>query len=340
MERVIHLDQIKNWLMIVAISISAALGSILSAYMVRADRVLNHLWNSFRNRAGSNYPEFRRLVFDRLIYYHDYNSHEDEWVKSTKLFKFWHSLRYFKRFLIVFLLTAIIYVVTSYVFYDKIHSSLYHRPQFINYAIVRRILLTQYSLMTCEMKVFKTSLSLKAFYPDFDLQKYPYEEFFKTAEEYKSAKSVLRKKEIMELMSTSLRTDIFESLTNVSSFLKLGTYAGYNYIYQESLNSLNEDLSDLISVSAYLKQVLETCSVLENLSSKCNQDSKSVIESELNNFTFFVSSFSLVLIFLYLFYYNPYINKEISTVKKITKLMQYFPNKQTIASYGTTKAKD
>ena len=51
MDRVIYLDQIKNWLMIVAISISAGLGSILTAYMIRADRVLNHLWNSFRNRA-------------------------------------------------------------------------------------------------------------------------------------------------------------------------------------------------------------------------------------------------------------------------------------------------
>ena len=201
MDRVIYLDQIKNWLMIVAISISAGLGSILTAYMIRADRVLNHLWNSFRSRAPSNYPEFRRLIFDRLVYYHDYNTHEDEWVKSTKLFKFRHSLRYFKRFLIVFLLTAIIYVVTSFVFYDKIHNSLYHRPQFLNYAIIRRILLTQYSLMSCEMKVYKTPLSLKAFFPDFDLQKYPYDEFLKTADKYKSAKSVLRQKEIMDLMS-------------------------------------------------------------------------------------------------------------------------------------------
>lgn len=340
MDRVIYLDQIKNWLMIVAISISAVLSGILSAYMIRADRVLNHLWNTFRNRTASSYPEFKRLVYDRLLYYHDYNNHEDEWVKSIKLFKFWHSLRYFKRFLIAFVLTAIIYAVSSYVFYDKIHNSLYHRPQFINYIIIRRILITQYSLMTCEMKVFKTPLTLKAFYPEFDLQKYPYEEFFQTAEEYASAKSVLRKPEIMDLMSDSLRTDIFENLSGVSSFLGLGTYSGYNYLYYESLNLLNEDLSDTLQVGVYLNQVLEMCSVLESLSSKCNKDSKLIIETQLNEFIFFVSSFNLALVLLFIFYYNPYINKEISIVKKMIKLMNYFPDKTTITSCTTIKQKD
>ena len=340
MDRVIYLDQIKNWLMIVAISISAVLSGILSTYMIRADRVLNHLWNTFRNRTTSSYPEFKRLVYDRLLYYHDYTNHEDEFVKGIKYLKFWHSLRYFKRFLIAFLLTAIIYVVSSYVFYDKIHNSLYHRPQFINYMIIKRILITQYSFMSCEMKVFKTPLSLKAFFPEFDLQKYPYEEFFQIEEEYRSAKSMIRNPEIIDLMSNSLRTDIFENLSNVSSFLRLGTYSGYNYLYQESLNLLNEDLSQALLVNIYLNQVIEICSVLESLSSKCNEDSKLVIETQLNEYIFFVSSFNLALVFLFVFYYNPYINKEISIVKKMIRIMNYFPDKSTIASCGTIKQKD
>ena len=66
--------------------------------MIRGNRVLNHLWNSFRSRAPSNYPEFRGLVFERLIYYHDYNTHDDEWVKELNCLNFGNLLDFSKGF--------------------------------------------------------------------------------------------------------------------------------------------------------------------------------------------------------------------------------------------------
>jgi hypothetical protein len=340
MNRVVYLDQIKNYLMIVAISISAGLAGILTAYLLRNDRVLNQMWNFFRNRAGLSQNDFKRLINDRLIYFHDQKSHEEDCVRCNKTLRFWHSFGYFKRFFIIFLLTALIYVVTSFVFYDNIHKALYNRPEFMAYVILRRILISEYSLFTCEMKVFYTPLSIRAFYPEFTLQENPFEEFFKTTKDFSTAKSFLRKSEIMSLMSNSLKTQVFERIPNVSPFLSLGTYTGYNFVYQESLNHLNPDISDPDSIGVYLKKIFELCSVLQKLSSTCNNDSKSLIESELRNFIYFVSSFSLSITLLFFLYYTPFINKEIKTIKILTKIIEFFPERSSGLSSGTTKQPD
>ena len=336
-EQVLSLNLTRIKLMIVAISISGLLGTVLTVYIVCADKILNKVWNGFRLRVTSSLNDYKKIVYDRIIGVHDQNpNYEDTSEKSSKKLKFRHSVRYFLRFLVIFLLAAFVYVVSSYVFYDKIKSFLYNRPIFLAVAMQRRILINNFGFLVCEMKLFNTDQGLKSLYPEFSIQNYPKTEFDQMYSEFLNLRKTLQSNDITNLMTEDLKSMVFESISNVSTFASIGTNAAINYILQESFSLLSEDVSEKDNVIKYLSEIRELCNTLQDILIKCNNGSMSLVNSQLANFTFFLVSFNLIIILSYIIYYRWYINQEILTLSNLGKIMEFYPEK-TVFSHSSSK---
>lgn len=331
-DRVLTLNNTRINLMIVAITISALLGTVLTFYLICNDKVLNELWTRMRFKARNSFYDYRRMICERISLIHDQSpSNEDIPTKSNEKFAIRHSWQYFLRFFLIFLLTTMVYVISSFAFYSKIHSILYYQPIFLTVAIERRIMLNDFSFLVCEEKVFYTDWSLSALFPEFSIQDFPEREFPQKYSDFLALRNLLQSSEISNLMTENLRGQIFESLQNVSTFLSLGTNTAINFILQESFYLLNPNQLQIMEVTKYLVQIKELCDKLKGISAQIFSDSKVLLKDQVSYFTLFVITFNILIFFTFLVFYRPYINKEIRTLLNLSKLIGYFPEKATIS---------
>ncbi|OMJ81096.1 hypothetical protein SteCoe_18508 [Stentor coeruleus] len=330
--RVIELNNVRTLLLIVAMVVSGFLASFLAVYILYSDRIINTLWESLQKKVHAGYYDFRQILLERLSQLHDQQNDYDEidanLYKQYKPQKFYHSMRFIKRFIIFFIIAGVLYIVTSYVFYEHIHNYLYYRPTLMYAIISRRISLTELCFFSNEIEYQYTPFSL-------DKSFYEYNALADMKKSYKTAladllktKNTMRDPHVMSLMSKGLEEMIFQNIDQVPTFLSFGTYAAMAYLnFESQYISYDNKKDDAEFIQNYIEQMNTMTSQLKIVSNYCNSDSKHLINEQLDYLKYFIICFSIFIIMIYAFYYYPYLAKEQKVLKRLTQLIAVLPMK-------------
>lgn len=340
-DRVMDLNDVRMLLMIVAIAVSGMLACFLSIYVFSADKTFNNLWELLRKRAHSGYYDFRFCLLDRLSLLHDqpnnYEEIEASVYKQSHQIKYWHSAIYLKRFAFFFISAGVLYIVTSYVFYENIHNYLYYRPTLMYTIIIRRISITELCFFSNENEILDSSFSLTKTFPEINSLSPPIVSYKAALANLLLTKNTMRKERIRALMSPELEDLIFQYIDNVPTFLSLGTYTAMAYLNIESqFITYNKIQDSYVFMVNYVDEMMVMTDKLKYVSLNCNSDSKYLIETQLENLSYFISCFSLVAVIYYFAYYRPYLNNEQLIVKRVTEIIEIIPLKPSF-SQGSTK---
>ncbi|OMJ95621.1 hypothetical protein SteCoe_862 [Stentor coeruleus] len=341
--RVEELTITKNYLLIAGVGITGIALLFIIVYLLSIDKHLNSLWQYLRKRVKNGHCEVKNMISDRLCNYHsvfDVHNKEDDEVKEWTEISYKHSLHYLMRFSLIFVLGAVLYIVSAVVFFEHIHVNLINRPKLISILIQRRIQLTELCIYSLETELATREDSLIDMFPNFD-------SFIPTSltitnivDNIILTRKILIKDEIKSLMSTDLYSYIFEYLPDTPHFLVFGTFRGLAFLIQESyFISFNNAKDTQETLENFFEQVIEFNKITEMTSSLANDNSKKIIEEQLNNLIYFISASCLILIAVYFAYFYPYLCSEIHVVKNITKILLILPSISEEFATGNRKPK-
>lgn len=331
-DRVIELNDVRTLLLVVAMVVSGFLASFLAFYILYSDRVINTLWESLQKKVHAGYYEFRQILLERLSQLHDQQNDYEEMdanlYKQHKPQKYWHSVRYIKRFIMFFIIAGVLYIVTSYVFYEHIHNYLYYRPTLMYAIISRRISLTELCFFSNEIEYQYTSFSLDKSFDDYNALPDMKKSYKIALADLLETKNTMRDPPVMALMSEGLEEMIFQSIDEVPTFLSFGTYPAMAYLnFESQYISYNNKKDEDGFIKNYINQMNVMTNQLRIASDYCNSDSKHLIGEQLDYLKYFIICFSICVIVLYVFYYNPYLAKEQKILKRLTKVITVLPLK-------------
>lgn len=329
--RVEKLGQQKIFLLLGGVGIVGLSTCILALYLLTIDKHLNALWQFLDKRMRNGFLQIRQLILERLSQYHDvYEIADSELdscaLKKKDLLKFKHSLFYLARFSILFIFAAVFYIILTTVFYEIIYNYLEVRPQMISGIASRRIQITEITITTLENEGIYSGLSIYQAYPFFTNMKPPYKQVVDIINTLKITASSVTSSKSKALMSEELKSQIFESIPNTSTFLSMGSFRAVTYYVQESLFMLFNKVPDsLENIIIYLNQSIEFSNITDGLANKSDLDSKNIIEEMMNNMIYFTVLCLLMIIGSFLLFYYPLISKEIRVLKKLAKLLVILP---------------
>ncbi|OMJ68364.1 hypothetical protein SteCoe_34221 [Stentor coeruleus] len=344
LDRVNNLGQQRIFLLLGGVGIVGLSICILALYLLTIDKHLNGLWQFLDKRMRNGFLQIRQLILERLSQYHNIYEIADSEIdpgalKKKDPLKFKHSLWYLAKFSILFIFAAVFYIVLTTVFYEIIQKYLEIRPQLISGISSRRIQITEIAIYTLENEAINTNLSLYQTYPFFSDLKPPKKQVIDIINSLKSTSGILTSEKSKKLMSENLKSLIFESISEVSPFLSMGSFRAVSFFMQESLFILFNKVSDSNqSVIKYLNQVIEFSNITEKLVKKCDSDSKNTIEGMMNNMIYFTVLCLFVIIISFIMFYYPMISKEINVLKKLAKLLVILPSSGNSRQKGDLKS--
>ncbi|OMJ68749.1 hypothetical protein SteCoe_33707 [Stentor coeruleus] len=331
-DRVIELNNVRTLLLVVAMVVSGFLASFLAIYILYSDKIINTLWEGLQKKVHAGYYDFRQILLERLSQLHDQQNDYEEidanLYKQHRPQKFCHSVRYIKRFIVFFITAGVLYIVTSYVFYEHIHNYLYYRPTLMYAIISRRISLTELCFFSNEIEYQYNSFSLDKSFTDFNALSDMKKSYKAALADLLKTKNTMRDPHVMALMSKGLEEMIFQNIDEVPTFLSFGTYSAMAYLnFESQYISYDNKKDDPGFIQNYINQMNTMTSQLKIASDYCNSDSKHLISEQLEYLKYFIICFSIFIVVIYVFYYYPYLAKEQKILKRLTKLITVLPLK-------------
>ena len=336
--RVNELDTIKNYLLIAGILTLGFTFLLLSLYLFTIDKSLNKIWDHLRQRIHYIFFDIKQAISDRLASFHyDLNSFENEndlsVYKTTKKLEFKHSLRYLIRFSFLFLFASLFIIISTLVFYDKIQGYLLYRPVFISAIVGRKIETTDLCFFTLENACLFTNFTIKALFADYDRVGNVTTGYESISSHIDTTKSLYQDLNIKRLMSSTLIKLIFESVPNATAFLSFGTFEALSYIQQESYNLVFNDIKNSAKdLQEFFSDVTELNLMVETTYDMANNDSKLIIENQLNFLIYFSVACCVFLIVVHLVFYCPFLITEMKTLNEITEFLKFIPNVPNLAT--------
>ncbi|OMJ87330.1 hypothetical protein SteCoe_10923 [Stentor coeruleus] len=344
LDRVKKLSNQKIFLLLGGVGIVGISICILALYLITIDKHLNSLWQFLNKRMRKGFLQIRQLIAERLSQYHGIYEIPDSEIdnstlKKDEILKFKHSLWYLIRFSLIFLFAIGFYIILVLVYYDVICKLLEIRPQMVSGLALRRIQMTQISIFTLENEASFYGLSIYQTYPFFQSMKPAAREVIDLINSLKESSNAIKNPESKILMSEKLKSMIIEKISGVSTFLSMGSYRGVNFCIQESLFMIfNRSRETLISIIDYLNEIAEFSNITNILSMLSDSDSKMFIEEWMNNMIFFTVLCLTSLIACFFMFYYPLIAKEITILKKLTKLLVILPSSENYKQKEDTKS--
>jgi hypothetical protein len=335
--KVDELNALAIYLTIGAMLIFGILFLFLSIYALSINKELNSLWEHLRKKIHRSYYEFKKRINDRLQLYHDdkYISHDTDpglYANSVQT-KNLHSLNYIKRFGVLFAIAGAFYSVSHFIFYSKVSSYLYYRPILMHTLIARRILLDELYFYTIEYEIQNTNYSFTIQYPEINILNPPIKGYSSCLNSLIQTKKLIRDPQIVKLMSSDVYEIIFESISNVSSFMNYGTYNAISYLCIESQKIVYDNQSDSSAVlSNYIEQTNQIAVILNLLAGLTDNCSQYYINIQLNNYIYFVFAFCFFIILSYFLYYSPYLKSEKKSLKRLQKVISIIPMELNLGS--------
>ncbi|OMJ87338.1 hypothetical protein SteCoe_10933 [Stentor coeruleus] len=187
--------------------------------------------------------------------------------------------------------------------------------------------MTEMTFFTLENEIVNTSISIKNLFPNFISLKTEKEIVHDIYDSIIDTRKVFRNDKIINLMSNQLKTYIYESISNSSSFMKFGTYRALTYLVQEALFILDNNISDHTQeLDDFCSDVINYNDMVKITSAMADRDSKEFINSKLDGLIYFISTCCLFFLILYAVYYYPLLRSKIMLLKRMTKLFVIIPN--------------
>ncbi|OMJ68132.1 hypothetical protein SteCoe_34507 [Stentor coeruleus] len=330
--RVEKLGVMRTYLFLAAVGILGCAYGFLTLYFLTIDKHLNTIWEYLRLRVHKSYFDIKQNIKERLINYHNMpeifdNELDSNLYKNSVPLKYWHSLRFLLRFSILFIFAAIFYIIIAFVFYESIRINLYYRPILISTIVKRKVDMTEITFFTLENEITNTSISLKNLFPNFISLKTEKEISHDIYNFIIDTRKVFRNDNIYNLMSNQLKIYIYESISNSSSFIKLGTFRALAYLVQEAIFIVDNNIDDHIQeLEDFCTDVIEYNDVVKITSAMADRDSKDFINSKLHGLIYFTSTCCLFFLVLYAVYYYPLLRSKIILLKRLTKLFVIIPS--------------
>lgn len=332
LQRIENLGVMRTYLLLAAVGILGCAYGFLTLYFLTIDKHLNTIWEYLRLRVHKSYFDIKQNIKERLINYHNMpeisdNELDSNLYKNSVPLNYWHSLRFLLRFSILFIFAAIFYIIIAFVFYENIRSNLYYRPILISTIVKRKVDMTEMTFFTLENEITNTPISLQNLFPNFISLRTEKEVSHDIYDSIINTRKVFRSDDIFNLMSNQLKTYIYESISNSSSFMKFGTFRALAYLVQEAIFILDNNIDDHTQeLENFCKDAIHYDDMVKITSAMADRDSKEFINSKLDRLIYFISTCCLFFLVLYAVYYYPLLRSKIILLKRMTKLFVIIPS--------------
>ena len=191
--------------------------------------------------------------------------------------------------------------------------------------IRRRLLLNELCFYTNENQANEMSYSLANTFPEFYGFEYALKAIDRVHTILSTTANILDTQKIKSLMSQSLITYIYQSIDNVQPFLRFGASIGMSYLKAESLFLSFNGANSVDRINNYMNETDAMSNALKIECLMADTDSVAIITQQLNYFIYFIVGCCVFMILLFILYYNPYINSEQKTLKRLVKVLGFLP---------------
>ncbi|OMJ95620.1 hypothetical protein SteCoe_860 [Stentor coeruleus] len=303
----------------------------LALFLLKIDKYLNSIWDILIKKLRNHYPQLKSNLCDRLINIHNLNANiENNDHLHKKHFigiKHKHSLRYFTRLLILFIIVLIFYLVNSFYFYTKIEDGLIFRPNFTISLSSRKLFLSEIQYWTTESFYISSNYSLQSEFPTFYPFPHSKKSLLNVFSQLAESKKLFYNSLVKDILSKELHDYIYVNIPLSSTFFSTGTSNAIRYIIQESLNIVYNKEPKYEDLENFIYNVKEYCNFTLKLRYLPDNDSKKYIENILIQATYFTVGFCVSLLVLYWGFYWPYFTGEINMMKNIVRILLKLPKK-------------
>lgn len=326
--RINDLTLIVYFLMIAGFSALGLNFIIVSWYLIRVDKLINLCWISLLKNIKYNYTALKDIVKYRLAKYQKIHNEKDHKVlhtsKGAKL-KFNFYWRYMIRFIVLFILSAALYLVAVFVFYENIKNYLIYRVNFITVFLDTKVKLIQLTYFALEIEASQLSYGTERVYnysitPDVVLCfNQTNQDLIKLTEEIRSPSMTTR-------MPSSVWNIVYNSLDQYEGFLKYGTFDAIKYYRAESMCLANPDCrQNGFDKSLYINDLMDLMAALNNITNAAGLESKNKIQVELDSLIYFITFTLVFFVIFYLSYLLPYFTEQQEMLKKFDFIIKAIP---------------
>ncbi|CAG9320304.1 unnamed protein product [Blepharisma stoltei] len=305
----------------VGLSTSGALYLILIGFIMLVSRKHDEFWTFILNNAAPSLAKLKITCIDRLITAHgvDYASETKIDVQKhiKKTIKTTIYISYIWRVTMFLTIGISYYLLLQLYLYPKCETMMINRPKFINTFNLKRSLLSRLLIFSRDayspyfINIFNETY-------DFPSSKIMIE---RTSKAVNDQVQELKKQDFIDLLSDELKTKIFEHEKNSTvDFTAYGIEDGVMVLVGDLVSFSHNNLSD----PSVLQQLIDYSVVIQRQVGEefdlADRDSKKLIEDQLEIIIDVMAVYSSAMCVLFLFYYLPYLNRQINKLKKFAIL--------------------
>ena len=306
--------------------------AFLALYLLSIDSNLNSVWEALRTRALNGFVNIRQIISDRLNQYSfeadmKENEVDSNQYKTSVIFYFKHSWRYFFKFSALYILSAVFLIISSFVFYENIQTSMYYRSLLISTIGGRRVLTTELGFYTLESRLEGTKYELDKIFSRFSGFPDSVDGFSRIVSEIEKNLNDFRNPNLKNLLSEDLQQILYENISNSSPFLTFGTFSSLDYITDEAYNLVyNDHTSFNKSFRTFFTDFMTLNRLIRNCSIKANTDSQNIIQTQVYYLIIYVACTCSFLLFITAAVYYPFLISEIKTLRKLVEILKIIPS--------------
>lgn len=292
---------------------------IIIVFVSILSKRLNDFWNFFGKKIHTNYQKLYEKLDKRVSQCNfDIKLDNDFQAKAfiTKNTKNEDFLRYLKVFSLVFIFGVLSYFIGMNMLFKNLQEKLVYKPMFLNAVIKRRIEVTELAFFTLENELQNTNNSLFHNYPNFTDMKIPNEEWKHISAVISSTKYIYANPLFKKILSPELYNYVYRKIPDVSTFLSIGTNRGIHFLIHESRYIVFNNLyDDYLTLSKFINSTIEYTDKLSFTSNMANDDSKWIIDQDIEKLKMYTAIVSCICAVLYFFVCRPFLNKEIFMIE-------------------------
>lgn len=327
-DRIAGLTAVVYYLMIAGFAVLVISFGLIVWCLLKVDKKINLCWNRLLEKVEDKYASLKKITIDRLAQYHNIYAQDEEEInrrpKDSKLsFKFFR--KYIIRFSFLFILSIVLYLVAVLVFYTNIENYLKYRLNFISITENRRTKIIQLSYFTMQQQSFFNLYNTASIYnyttsPDITVS------FNRANDALTELRTEMEKPSIYNYMPSEVWDLLYNQIGQYNDFLKFGLLSGINEYRYESMCIISYNCRyGNFNITQYLNELGELIQVLTSISNLTYTITENQIENELNSLVYFTTFSLLFLVFLYVFFYLPYLTQQQKMVQKIDFMIRITP---------------
>ncbi|CAG9320301.1 unnamed protein product [Blepharisma stoltei] len=301
---------------------------IIIGFIILVSIKHDEFWNFLLNNAQLSLSKLKFSSVERLMTIHGVNYNSDmkmereKFLNKNRKVKTFLYIKYSWRIMIFFTIAASYYLLIGTFLYPNCEKSMTNRPELLSNFNLRRSLLSRLSIFSRDIYQPYIILNFPSNYSFAN----SYAMLYKTLDDLNLLNKEIRQNKFSSLMSQELMDSLFEKSNSSLPVLHYGT--------ESSINTIVWDLENLAARTtlqpgdvtvAFLSQVTQIQNEIGYEFGLVDDDSKEIINNQLNIIIEVTALYSASLCVLYFLYYLPYLNGQIKLLKKFAILPTILP---------------